>query len=98
MTALSRPSSDCAVRRRGPEAIMTLSMRLYACSPLGRLRLLSALVMCAYIAIHLGNHALGIVSLALAEGGLRLEMAFWRSPSAAVLLYWAAATHFFLVM
>src|ERR1700756_1008823 len=98
MTALSRPSSDCAVRRRGPAAIMTLSMSLYASFTLRRLRLLSGLVMFAYIAIHLGNHALGIVSLALAEGGLRLEMAFWRSPPATLLLYGAAAMHFLLAL
>jgi hypothetical protein len=49
---------------------------------LRRLRLLSGLVMFAYIAIHLANHALGIISLSLAEGGLRLEVAFWRSPFA----------------
>jgi len=65
---------------------------------LRRLRLLSGLVMFAYIAIHLGNHALGIVSLALAESGLRLEMAFWRTTVATLLLYGAAALHFSLAL
>jgi adenylate cyclase len=63
-----------------------------------RLRLLSGLVMFAYIAIHLVNHALGIVSLALAESGLRLEMAFWRSPPITLLLYGSAALHFSLAL
>ena len=63
-----------------------------------RLRLLSGLVMFAYIAIHLINHALGIVSLALAESGLRLEMAFWRSPPITLLLYGSAALHFSLAL
>jgi len=52
----------------------------------------------AYIAVHLGNHALGIFSLALAESGLRLEMAFWRTTVATLLLYGAAAMHFSLAL
>jgi adenylate cyclase len=67
-------------------------------TPLRRLRLLSGLVMFAYIAIHLLNHALGIFSLALAESGLRLEMIFWRSTIASLLLYGAAALHFSLAL
>src|ERR1700692_4795748 len=63
-----------------------------------RLRFLSGLVMFAYIAIHLVNHALGIVSLALAESGLRLEMAFWRTTIATLLLYGAATMHFSLAL
>ena len=54
--------------------------------------------MFAYTAIHLLNHALGIFSLALAESGLRAEMAFWRSTSATLLLYGAAAMHFSLAL
>jgi adenylate cyclase len=65
---------------------------------LRRLRLLSGLVMFAYILVHLINHALGIFSLALAESGLRLEMAFWRSALPTLLLYGAAAMHFSLAL
>jgi adenylate cyclase len=65
---------------------------------LRRMRLLSGLVMFAYITVHLLNHALGIASLALAETGLRLEMVFWRTPPATVLLYGAAAMHFSLAL
>lgn len=65
---------------------------------LRRLRLLSGLVMFAYITLHLLNHALGIFSLALAEGGLRLEMALWRSLPFTLLLYGAAAMHFSLAL
>jgi adenylate cyclase len=54
--------------------------------------------MFAYIAVHLLNHALGIVSLALAESGLRVEMAFWRSVPATLLLYGAAMMHFSLAL
>jgi adenylate cyclase len=63
-----------------------------------RLRLFSGLVMFAYIATHLANHGLGIISLALAESGLRLEMAFWRGTIPTVALYGAAATHFSLAL
>lgn len=62
------------------------------------LRLASGLVMFAYITIHLVNHALGIVSLALAESALGLAMAFWRNPVATFLLYGAAALHFALAL
>jgi len=65
---------------------------------LRRLRLLSGIVMFAYIAIHLLNHALGIFSLALAETGLRLEMVFWRTPIMTLLLYGAVAVHFLLAL
>jgi adenylate cyclase len=54
--------------------------------------------MFAYIAVHLVNHALGIISLALAESGLRIEMAFWRSAMPTLLLYGAAAMHFSLAL
>jgi adenylate cyclase len=63
-----------------------------------RLRLLSGLVLFAYIAVHLGNHALGIFSLALAESGLRLEMVFWRSTIGTLFLYGAAMVHFSLAL
>jgi adenylate cyclase len=63
-----------------------------------RLRLLSGVVMFAYIATHLLNHGLGVVSLALAESGLRLEMAFWRTPIMTILLYGAVAIHFALAL
>lgn len=63
-----------------------------------RLRLLSGLVMFAYIASHLLNHGLGVVSLALAESALRFEMAFWRTPIMTILLYGAVAIHFALAL
>ena len=63
-----------------------------------RLRLLSGIVMFAYIAIQLLNHGLGIFSLAVAEIGLRFEMVFWRAPIMTVLLYGAVALHFFLAL
>jgi adenylate cyclase len=63
-----------------------------------RIRLLSGLVLFAYTTLHLVNHALGIVSLALAESGLRLALAFWRIPVVTGVLYGAAAIHFALAL
>jgi adenylate cyclase len=44
------------------------------------------------------NHALGIVSLTLAESGLRLAMVLWRMPPVTFLLYGAAGVHFSLAL
>src|SRR3954452_19506584 len=63
-----------------------------------RVRLWSGLVMFLYLAIHLLNHALGVISLDLAEEGLRIEMAIWRSPPGTLLLYGSAGTHFALAL
>ncbi|MEA2759278.1 MAG: hypothetical protein QOH65_1891 [Methylobacteriaceae bacterium] len=65
---------------------------------LRRLRLLSGLVLFAYIGLHLLNHALGIFSLALAEAVLRIAIAFWHIPLVTVVLYGAAAVHFTLAL
>ena len=73
-------------------------MDVYRFFTLRRLRLISGIVMFAYIAIHLLNHALGIISLALAERGLSIEMAFWRTPIITLLLYGAVAVHFSLAL
>jgi adenylate cyclase len=57
------------------------------------LRLGSGLALFAYLATHLVNHALGLVSLAAAEAGLRVAMTLWHSAAGTLLLYGAAATH-----
>ena len=57
------------------------------------LRLGSGLVLFVYVSSHLVNHALGLVSLAVAEAGLRVAVGFWHSLPGTVLLYGAAATH-----
>ena len=63
-----------------------------------RVRLLSGLVMFAYLTEHLLNHALGIFSLSLAEGGLKLAIVFWHNPVASLVLYGAAAVHVALAL
>src|SRR5437016_10068044 len=43
------------------------------------LRLGSGLVLFVYITSHLANHALGLVSVKVAEAGLRVAVVFWHS-------------------
>src|SRR5260221_1509141 len=62
------------------------------------LRLGSGLVLFAFVTAHLANHALGLVSVNVAEAGLRVAVAFWHSPPGTVLLYSAAAIHLALAL
>jgi adenylate cyclase len=62
-----------------------------------RLRLASGLVLMAFVASHLVNHALGIVSLAAMEQGRAVFVAVWRSLPGTVLLYAALLGHIGLV-
>ena len=48
--------------------------------------------------MHLGNHALGLVSLDAAEDGRRLFLLIWRNPAGTVLLYGALVVHVLLVL
>jgi adenylate cyclase len=59
-------------------------------------RLASGLVMLAYLATHLTNHAIGLVSLDVAEEGLIVSAQFWSSREGTILLYSAFAVHFLL--
>ena len=65
---------------------------------LRQLRLASGVVMFVYLTLHLVNHALGILSLDLAEHGLRGALIIWRNPVASFLLYSAAAVHVSLAL
>jgi adenylate cyclase len=58
-----------------------------------RARLASGLVLVAFVATHLLNHALGLVGIALAEHGRILFLAVWRSAPGQVLLLAALAAH-----
>lgn len=57
------------------------------------LRWTSGLVLMAYAALHLANHALGLVSLGIAETVLGGFRSFWHSAPGTILLYGAAITH-----
>ena len=58
-----------------------------------RVRLGSGLVLFAYVASHLANHAAGLISLDAAEAARLAYLAFWRSLPATVVLYTAFALH-----
>ena len=62
------------------------------------LRLVTGLVIAAYVAGHFLNHALGIVSLEAMDALRRVLAAWWRSPPGSVLLYGSLLTHFSLAL
>jgi adenylate cyclase len=62
------------------------------------LRLASGLVLFTYVTLHLTCHALGLVSLGLAERALRITVLLWHSPPGTLLLYSAAAVHVSLAL
>jgi adenylate cyclase len=62
------------------------------------LRLASGLVLFTYIALHLVNHALGLISLDAAEAGLQIAVEVWASWPGTILLYGGAAIHFLLAL
>ncbi len=57
------------------------------------LRFASGLVLFVYLTTHLINHALGLISLAVAETGLDYAMQVWQSRAGTILLYGAALVH-----
>jgi adenylate cyclase len=63
-----------------------------------RLRLASGLVLMTFVATHLLNHTLGIVSLAAMQHGRELFVALWRSWPGTVLLYGALLGHALLAV
>jgi len=71
--------------RRSPTLLRLPSRR--------NLRWTSGVVLMGYVAAHLSNHALGLVSLATAEAALQAISAFWHSLAGSVLLYGAATVH-----
>jgi adenylate cyclase len=66
--------------------------------PARRLRLASGLVLLTYLATHLANHALGLVSLEAMEWGRQWFLAFWRHPVPTAALYSALVVHILLAL
>jgi adenylate cyclase len=62
------------------------------------LRMASGLVLFAYIGAHLINHALGLISLDVAETGMSIAVAVWGSLPGTILLYGAATFHFSMAL
>ena len=63
-----------------------------------RIRLASGLVLFAFVATHLLNHALGLVSLEALEAGRWWFLALWRNLPATLLLYGALVAHMVLAL
>ena len=63
-----------------------------------QMRLLSGLVLGAFILCHFSNHALGLVSLEAMEAARPYLAGIWRTKVATVLLYGAVAVHFALIL
>ena len=61
-------------------------------------RLSSGLVLFGFVASHLSNHALGLISLAAMEGGRVWFLAVWRSAAGTTLLYGALSVHIALAL
>ena len=62
------------------------------------LRLVTGLIVAAFVIGHFSNHALGVVSIE-AMDRMRIALgAWWRSPVGTVLLYGSLLTHFFLAL
>ena len=58
-----------------------------------RLRLASGLLLFTFVATHLVNHALGLISLEAMESGRRVFLAVWRNPVGSTLLVTALVIH-----
>jgi adenylate cyclase len=62
------------------------------------IRLVTGLVLAAFLLTHFSNHALGLVSIEAMETGRSWFNRLWRNPVATVLLYGSVLTHFLLAM
>src|SRR5215218_4775977 len=65
---------------------------------IGRLRLWSGYVLFAYVTTHLLNHALGLISLRVLEGGRIWFVYLWQSLPGQIALYGALLIHFTLAL
>ena len=65
---------------------------------LRHIRLVTGLVLFAYVTTHLLNHACGLLGLAAMEAGRKLFIAAWRSPVGALALYLSLGTHLALAL
>jgi adenylate cyclase len=63
-----------------------------------RTRLITGVVLFAYLSTHLLNHSLGLISLDAMEAGRVWFLALWRNPLGTIALYGALLTHFALAL
>jgi adenylate cyclase len=65
---------------------------------LREVRLVSGLVLAAFLVMHFGNHALGLISVPAMEAGRYWFNVLWRNPAGTVLLYGSLLLHFVLAL
>ena len=65
---------------------------------INRLRLASGMVLMAFLASHLANHSLGLISWRTMESGRDVFLAIWRNPAGTTLLVAGLSVHFVLVL
>lgn len=65
---------------------------------LREVRLVSGLVLGAFLLTHFANHALGLVSVEAMEAGRRAFNLLWRNPLGTALLYGSLLLHFLLAL
>ena len=88
---MAAPRTTTIARAGHAKKTLALAMRI---RPSRRnLRLASGVILFIYVATHLINHTLGLISIAVAERGLRIAVAVWQSPPGTLVLYGAASTH-----
>jgi adenylate cyclase len=58
----------------------------------------SGLILFFYITAHLVNHALGLISLDIAEAGMAIAVEVWYSLPGTIALYGATAVHFMMAL
>lgn len=87
MTALSA-SERASARARFRAGVIARAREIRA-----RLRLVSALVLLAFVVCHLAGHMFLLVSVAVAEGALGRLMAFWWSQTGTLVLAAALLVH-----
>ena len=62
------------------------------------IRLVTGLVLGAFLLTHFSNHALGLVSVEAMEAGRAWFNRLWRNPVGTVLLYGSILVHFLLAL
>lgn len=83
-----------AIRRPAPlRPPSSFLRRLRRTCTARNLRLASGLVMAVFVATHLLNHALGLVSLEVMEAGRIVFLAFWRETPADAILFVSVLVH-----
>ena len=78
---------------RTPAASIPFASRLRGFGTIRNLRLASGLVMSFFVATHLVNHALGLISLDALEAGRVVFLGFWRGTPAGPIFLASMAVH-----